>query len=118
MTSRYQWPNTRAAPMSSSHPLAAGTRLLLRASAMPAALASVPRLALSCRRPLQSGPCSGRSGKRKWKPELLQVARGTELGRRAQEYVERRDFVPDGLVLELIRERIAEVPRLAARTLG
>lgn len=36
------------------------------------------------------------------------VARGTELGRRAQEYVERRDFVPDGLVLELIRERIAE----------
>ena len=38
-----------------------------------------------------------------------QVARGTELGRRAQEYVERRDFVPDDLVLELVRERLAEV---------
>ena len=42
---KHQWPNTRAAPMSSSHPLAAGTRLLLRASAMPAALASRPRTA-------------------------------------------------------------------------
>jgi len=37
------------------------------------------------------------------------VARGTDLGQRAQEYVARRDFVPDELVLELLRERMAEV---------
>lgn len=37
-----------------------------------------------------------------------QVARGTELGTRAREYMNRGELVPDRLIIDIIAERIAE----------
>jgi len=36
-----------------------------------------------------------------------EVSRGTALGRQAQAYMDRGDLVPDGLIIEMIRSRIA-----------
>jgi len=35
-----------------------------------------------------------------------EVARGTELGRKAQEHMDRGELVPDALILDMVRERI------------
>lgn len=44
--------------------------------------------------------------------DLLRAASrdGTELGRRAQGYMDRGDLVPDGLILDLVREHVGGVP--------
>ncbi|HEV2823909.1 MAG TPA: nucleoside monophosphate kinase, partial [Actinomycetota bacterium] len=36
------------------------------------------------------------------------VAEGTELGRAAQEYMDRGDLVPDDVVIAMVMERLAE----------
>jgi adenylate kinase len=36
------------------------------------------------------------------------IAAGTELGNRAQEYIDRGDLVPDGVTIDMLLERIAE----------
>lgn len=42
--------------------------------------------------------------------DMLRAARkaGTELGRRAEDYMRRGELVPDDLIIELVKERIAE----------
>lgn len=44
--------------------------------------------------------------------DLLRAARrdGTELGRRAQRYMDAGELVPDRLILELVREHLADLP--------
>jgi adenylate kinase len=44
--------------------------------------------------------------------DLLRAARreGTELGEKAQVYMDRGDLVPDDLIIDLVRERLAELP--------
>jgi len=44
--------------------------------------------------------------------DLLRAARrdGTELGVRAQKYMDAGELVPDHLILDLVRERVADVP--------
>lgn len=44
--------------------------------------------------------------------DLLRAARreGTELGQRAQAYMDRGDLVPDEVILGLVRERLSELP--------
>jgi adenylate kinase len=45
--------------------------------------------------------------------DLLRAARseGTDLGRRAQEYMDAGELVPDRLIIEMVRERVRELPR-------
>ncbi len=44
--------------------------------------------------------------------DLLRAARreGTELGRKAQRYMDAGDLVPDGLIVALVRERLQQLP--------
>lgn len=44
--------------------------------------------------------------------DLLRAARreGTELGQRAQRYMDKGELVPDSLILDLVREQLSEVP--------
>jgi adenylate kinase len=44
--------------------------------------------------------------------DLLRAARrdGTELGRKAQAFMDAGDLVPDGLIIQLVRERLEELP--------
>ncbi|MGE0160008.1 MAG: adenylate kinase [Gemmatimonadales bacterium] len=44
--------------------------------------------------------------------DLLRAARrdGTELGQRAQKYMDAGELVPDGLILDLVREHLTDVP--------
>jgi len=45
--------------------------------------------------------------------DLLRAAQGegSDLGRRAQAYMDAGELVPDGLIIEMVRERVAELPR-------
>jgi len=45
--------------------------------------------------------------------DLLRTARrqGTELGRKAQSYMDAGELVPDGLILDLVREHLTTLPR-------
>jgi adenylate kinase len=45
--------------------------------------------------------------------DLLRAARseGSDLGRRAQAYMDAGELVPDGLIIEMVRERVAGLPR-------